>query len=154
MPDHRLGPRGEMLIKSYERCRLKAYAATAAERADGIWTIGWGHTKGVTKGMTCTREQADAWFLEDVDPAARAVNALGVPLTQSMFDALVSLVFNCGAGCIRKESTIGRALRVGAYDHAADGFTLWVYQRGRRLPGLERRRREEQALFLADGFPS
>ena len=53
-----IGPRGLDLIKSYEKLRLVAYAATEEERKQGIWTIGWGHTRGVKQGDTCTEAEA------------------------------------------------------------------------------------------------
>ncbi len=46
------------LIKGEEACRLSAYQDTR-----GVWTIGWGRADaGVHPGMTCTQDQADAWF--------------------------------------------------------------------------------------------
>ena len=145
----KLGPRGTLLIKSFEDIRLKAYKPTPKD----VWTIGWGHTAGVHEGDTCTREQADSWFLQDVAVYEGPVNALPVPLTQSMFDALVSLTYNVGSGAIKPFSTIGDALRARDYTKAQKGFTLWVRQAGKRLAGLVRRREAEAALFLEDGLP-
>jgi lysozyme len=42
------------LIKDSEGCKLKAYKCPA-----GIWTIGYGQTKGVKEGMVWTQQQAD-----------------------------------------------------------------------------------------------
>jgi lysozyme len=44
---------GLNLIKSYEDFRSEAYQDVA-----GIWTIGYGHIRGVRPGMTITAEQA------------------------------------------------------------------------------------------------
>ncbi len=44
---------GLNLIKSFEGLRLDAYRDVA-----GIWTIGYGHIRGVSEGMTITEEQA------------------------------------------------------------------------------------------------
>jgi lysozyme len=98
--------------------------------------------------------QADAWFDEDVMFAEDAVDKLDVRLTQSMFDALVSLCYNCGPAPVQKGKTIGNALRAGDYDEAAEGFHLWVKQAGITLPGLVRRRADEVSLFWEDGLPS
>lgn len=149
----KLGWRGERLIKEFEQCRLKAYAATAEERARGIWTIGWGHTHGVTEGMTCTQEQADAWFLEDVATYEHAVNVVGVPLTQAMFDALVSITYNAGTKLLNADKVIGGALRARNYVGAKVGFAQYRLQAGKVLEGLVRRRKREQELFMADGLP-
>jgi len=87
-------PDGLKLTQSFEGCRLKAYLDSV-----GVPTIGYGHTHGVTMGMTCTQEQADAWLQEDTQGAVQAVNNLvTVPLTQQQFDALVDFTFNLGAG--------------------------------------------------------
>lgn len=146
----RLGDRGKALIHKFEACRLVAYKPTSND----VWTIGWGHTKGVGPGLTCIKAQADAWFDEDVLFAEEAVSSLDVPLTQSMYDALVSLVYNCGPSPIQPGKTIGNALRKSDYDAAAEGFHLWVKQAGITLSGLARRRNDEVSLFWEDGLPA
>ncbi len=140
-----LGWRGSALIKSFEVLNLTSY-----EDSTGTWTIGWGHTRGVRPGMTITERTAEELFAEDAEHAQSAVLALGIPLLQSQFDALVSLVFNVGPGAISGRSTIGRALRAGDRLAAWRGFTLWIATRGAEF-GLARRRTAEMALFLADG---
>jgi lysozyme len=49
------------LIKSFEGCTLAAY-----QDVRGIWTIGWGHIAGVTKGMIFTQVQANDALLADL----------------------------------------------------------------------------------------
>lgn len=142
----RTGQRGVDLIKRYETLRLKAYMPTPNDRP----TIGWGRAHGVKMGDTCTEQQADAWFLEDLGEAERAVNGVGVPLTQGMFDALVSLCYNAGTRVVDKNHAIGRALRAGRYIRAWRVFPLWINQAGEPSRGLARRRAEEMALFVAD----
>ena len=144
-----LGKRGEELIKSYEQLRLEAYLPTP----DDVWTIGFGSTRAVSRGMKITIEQAEERFEVDTHDAIMAVSRLPVNLTQSMFDALVSLVFNVGPGCVSAASTIGKALRSGDYYGAWAGFTLWRKQAGKDLLGLARRRSREMVLFLEDGIP-
>lgn len=83
-----IGSKGINLIKSYEGCRLEAYLCPS-----NVWTIGWGHTKGVYKGQTITQAQADAMFLEDVKIYADAVDKYNsrFNFNQNEFDALTSL---------------------------------------------------------------
>ena len=142
-----LGPRGEALIKHYEGLRLTSY-----DDGRGVWTVGWGHTRGVHEGMTITEAAAETLFVEDLHPANVAVNAVGRPLTQSMFDALVSLCFNVGGSAVSGRSTIGKALRVGDYIGAWRGFALWTATPGAEV-GLARRRSAEMVLFWEDGRP-
>lgn len=133
-------------LKSKERFRPTAYAATPAERAKGIWTIGWGHTKGVKEGDTCTMAQAIEWLHDDTAEAVLEVCKLvHVPLTQPQFDALVSLVFNAGPEPLLK--TMGHKLNAGDYAGAQAEFTKWDHQRGKWVRGLDIRRDEEAARF-------
>ena len=74
-----------------------------------------------------------------------------VPLTQSMFDALVSWTFNVGAGRIAPNgSTLARKLNAGDYEGAADELLKWNRAGGRVLSGLTRRREAERQMFLRD----
>jgi lysozyme len=148
----KLGSRGESLIKSFETLKLKAYMPTPND----VPTIGYGHTKGVKLGQTIDIAEAERLFDLDVKSSVDAVNGLLCPLTQSMFDALVSLVFNVGHSGIKVGSTIGDALRKSPkpdYYVAWSGFALWRKQAGKDLLGLARRRAKEMELFLQDGIP-
>lgn len=148
----KLGERGEALIKGFETLRLKSY-----DDGLGNWTIGYGHTRGVRQGMKITMEAAQRFFREDVEPLEKAVTSLDLNLTQSQFDAIISLCFNVrqGIGAISGHSTIGNALRQGGITgiiNAWRGFSLWTNTPGVEL-GLARRRTAEMALFLEDGVP-
>ena len=139
----KLGSAGEALIKSFEQCRLEAYMPTPHD----VPTIGWGKTRGVAMGDTCTQEQADAWFLEDVAWAEECVNkAVTALLSQQEFDACVSLCFNIGCTAFGK-STLVKLLNAGDYDGASDQFRRWDKQDGQVLAGLTKRRAAEAALF-------
>jgi len=130
-------------IKDYEGVRLKAY-----DDGVGVWTIGVGHTKGVQRGDEITMAQADEFLRADLAEAEKAVNTrVIVPLTQGQFDALVSFVFNLGAGAFMA-STLLKKLNAGDYDGAADEFLRWNKAGGRALPGLVKRRISERIMFL------
>ena len=136
---------GIALIQAFEGSVLHAYPdpATGAEP----WTIGYGHTKGVKPGQTCTREQALEWLREDLAWAEAAVSQyVKVPLAQHQFDALVSFTFNLGAGSLAS-STLLRLLNQKDYAGAALQFPRWCNGPNGPLPGLVRRRAAEQALF-------
>lgn len=152
----KLGPRGESLIKGYEQLRLTAYLPTPND----VPTIGWGHTKGVKIGDSITLEQAQQFFEEDVFRAMHLVNKMvdrlqqydkSFSLTQSQFDALVSLVFNIETS-IAPENSIRRALARGDLLAACQAFFLWRKQGSKDLLGLARRRVKEMSLFLEDDF--
>jgi lysozyme len=145
----RLGPAGADLIKSYEGLKTEAYRPTEND----VPTLGYGHTRGVKMGDTCTIAQAEAWFREDVAGAEKAVNALGVPMSQGQFDALVSFAFNVGAGSLGEGTTVGNAMRERRWFNAWIGLALWTKQAGKDLRGLARRRAQEMALFMSDPLP-
>lgn len=133
---------GLELIKEHEGLRLRAYLDSVQ-----VPTIGYGHTKGVALGMTCTEAQADAWLREDVREAERCVNGVvSVPLTQGEFDALVSFVFNLGCSNFR-QSTLLRKLNDSDYDGAAEEFSKWNHAGGIVVAGLSARRAAERQRF-------
>jgi lysozyme len=137
--------KGLALTESFEGLRLTAYQDQV-----GVWTIGYGHTKGVTRGMTCTQEQAEQWLLEDVQDAVDAVNELvHVVLSQDQFDALVDFVFNLGAGSFAG-STLLHKLNAEDYEGAAVEFDKWDHAGGQVVAGLLRRRQAETDLFESD----
>jgi len=133
---------GLHLTEGFESCRLVAY-----QDSKGVWTIGWGHTRGVQEGDTCTQAQADAWLLEDVQEAVDAVNRLvTVALTQHQFDALVDFCFNAGQGNFAS-STMLRMVNAGDEAGADQQFARWDMCGGVHLYGLARRRAGEAELF-------
>lgn len=157
------------IIKEHEGLRLKAYPDPGS---GGVpFTIGWGHTKGVKKGDTCTKEQAEQWLTEDMAEAYAVVDkAVKVPLSEKQRDALCSFVFNVGPGRkgvkdgfvtlkSGKQSTILTKLNAGDYTGAAAQFPLWTKASGKSMRGLVIRRGKERALFLSgtninpDPFP-
>ena len=139
----KLGPQGAALIKSFEQCRLVAYLPTAHD----VPTIGFGHTRNVALGDTCTQAQADAWFLEDIAWVEDCVNrAVTAQLTQQEFDALCSLCFNIGCRAF-SGATLVKELNAGDYDAASNGILAWDKQHGKALAGLTARRHAEQSLF-------
>lgn len=138
---------GQRLTQSFESCRLTAYPDSK-----GVPTIGWGHTRGVRLGDTCTQAQADAWLLEDIQEAVAAVNRLvSVALTQHQFDALVDFTFNAGEGNFAS-STMLRKLNAGDSAGAEAEFSRWDMCGGAHLAGLARRRAAEAAMFADEGI--
>ena len=125
------------LIKKYEGCRLEAYLCPA-----NVWTIGYGHTAGVKKGMKITQEQAENLLIEDMHKYEGYVRATKLALNQNQFDALVSFTYNCGAGNLNKLIK-GRSL-----SQIADAMLLYNKGGGKVLNGLVKRRKEERELFL------
>jgi lysozyme len=146
-----INPAGLDLVKSSEGLRLQAYQDTG-----GIWTIGYGHTLGVSPGMVITEAQATDFLRQDLAAAegfVREVTA-DVATSDGQFSAMVSLTFNIGAGGF-KRSTVLRMHRQGNYPAAGNAFLLWdkghVDGQLVVLKGLLRRRNDERFLYLGQG---
>ncbi len=131
---------GINLIKRFEGCRLTAYQDSA-----GVWTIGYGHTYGVTNGQIITQTLAEAYLKADCAAAEKAVNSYNAKYNwnQNQFDALVSFTFNCGTGNLKTLTANGTrtiaeiSAKITAYSKAG----------GKVLQGLVKRRAAEKELF-------
>jgi lysozyme len=140
---------GLTLIKQFEGLRLEAYQDVA-----GIWTIGYGHTRGVVQGMTFTEDQADAALRADLAAAEAAVDrdVAGATTTDNQFAAMVALCYNIGSGNFAT-STVLRDHRAGQAQAAADAFLLWNKSKVggvlQEVAGLTNRRGAEQTLYLS-----
>ena len=146
--------KGREMIKSFEALSLKAYHGKT-DRA-GVWTIGWGHTRGVKPGDVITRDKAEELFTADLEPVERTLNAdlvtgrLRPLVNQDQFDALCSFVFNEGSGHYL-DSTLRRKIKQGDIMGAAGEFKRWIYSNHKIAPGLITRRDAERRLFLQSG---
>ncbi len=163
---------GADLMHKYEGYRTRPYLCPAH-----IWTIGYGHVlyqeqirlpvfrpEGkanipmIRKEMPLkpednrvwTKQEIDDLFAADVASFERGVLRLvpGSVGRQGRFDALVSFAFNAGLGNLQSSSIRIKSNR-GDWEGAADSFLLWNKGGGKVLPGLERRRKDERALFLS-----
>lgn len=133
---------GLKLIQDFEGLRLSAY-----DDGVGVWTIGYGHTKGVRPGDRITKEQAEKYLFDDLEDAERAVARLaGVPLTDNQFSALASFVYNVGAGAFQTSTLLSR-LNAGDYGSVPAQLKRWNRAGGRVLAGLTRRREAEARLW-------
>ncbi|MGS0893912.1 lysozyme [Burkholderia stagnalis] len=142
----RTGAQGIALIKQFEGLRLARYLD-----AVGKPTIGYGHLILPNERFTRPLAPAEAEALLRQDLRGAELNLrklLRVPVTQQQFDALMSFVFNLGAGRLHS-STLLRYLNAGKPARAADQFLVWNKAGGKPLAGLTKRRQAERALFLS-----
>ncbi|WP_010049637.1 lysozyme [Carnobacterium maltaromaticum] len=144
----KISQNGRNLIKEFEGMRLTAYQDSV-----GVWTIGYGHTKGVYPGMQISEQQANAFLDEDIKTHAVGIfNFVTVQLNQNQFDALVSFHFNLGP-YILQGSTLLTYLNNKNWQLAANEMMAYVHAGGQVLPGLVRRRKAESKLFLTPSIP-
>jgi lysozyme len=130
--------------------RLKAYQDTG-----GVWTIGYGHTKGVKPGDSIFPHEAETLLLVD---AAEALHdtLLILPELADMpshkVAAITDFTFNLGAGRLRA-STLATVIKTGRLDRVPTELRRWVYGTDMKtgakvqLNGLIRRRDAECALW-------
>ena len=130
-------------IQEFEGLRLTAYKCPA-----GVWTIGFGHTKGVKMGQTITKSQAETLLRGDLLPCEEYVRGLNLELTQGQFDALVDFCFNLGTAALQR-STLLQKIRTKADELTIrNEFAKWVNAGGVRLQGLVKRRAWEADRFF------
>ncbi|HDT2077480.1 MULTISPECIES: glycoside hydrolase family protein [Enterobacter] len=144
---------GKVFIKSWEALRLSAYNDT-----EGNCTIGYGHLietqrcenislpTEFERGITAS--DADRYFDLDLIRFENGVKRdVGVKLFQYEFDALVSLLFNCGEFFFAANGApnLLRLVNSEKYEEAANEF-LDITNGGD--PGLAKRRVSENNMFL------
>ena len=114
-------------------------------------TVCEGHTgSDVQLGDVWSDDMCDAAKRADMVIAAKAVQRhVRVPLYEYEYAALISFVFNVGEGQFRT-STLLRKLNSEDYTGACNELPRWVYDNGRRLSGLVKRRVLERALCLGE----
>lgn len=129
------------LIKSFEGCRLTSYKDSV-----GVWTIGYGHTKGVRANQTITESVATEYLRQDLETAEAAVMKYDNKYhwTQNQFDALVSFAFNVGS--IHQLTNYGKR----SIAEISGAIPLYCKAGGRTLKGLVNRRTLEKVMFDKD----
>jgi lysozyme len=132
------------LIAGYEGLRQKPYLDAVQ-----IPTVCYGHTGRDIEPRWYSQAECTAILRQDADKAAAAVRRLArVPMTQPVFDALVSFTFNVGEDNLAS-STLLRKLNAGDTVGACNEIPRWNKAGGRVLPGLTARRAAEQKLCLS-----
>ena len=133
---------GIELLTHFEGLRLEAYQDSV-----GVWTIGYGHTKGVTPSMKITEAQANNLLKTELIEYQNYINDMvTVKLSQCEFDALVCWVYNLGPTNLR-DSTLLKVLNQGVKFQIPEQFRRWNIAGGKVLKGLVRRRTAEALMF-------
>ena len=149
------------MIKHHEGVRFKPYRCPAK-----LWTVGVGHVLYPEQGklkienrdeFLLRPEDNRVWTKEEVDGILRSDLArfergvaqfCPVPLTQGMYDSLVSFSFNVGLGTLQR-STLRQKLLRGDKAGAAEELLKYCMAGGKILKGLQNRRIDERAMFLS-----
>ncbi|WP_299141330.1 lysozyme [uncultured Vibrio sp.] len=137
-------------IANEEGCRLKPYQCSAH-----VWTVGLGHTSGVTPEVRLSEQQVADYFVKDVAAAERVVNKhITQTAKQGEYDMMVSFVYNLGAGNFARSTLLkkfNQSDRVGACNE----YLRWVFVNGKNCrleqshcAGIPKRRTIEQHVCL------
>lgn len=129
------------LVATFEGLRNEAYVDPV-----GIPTICYGYTHGVELGQVKTTGECEGLLAEEVLAANRSVDrCVRVPISSGERSAYASFVYNVGGGAFCSSSLV-RKLNAGDRRGACRELDRWVMARGKKLPGLVRRRAAERAL--------
>ena len=143
--------KGIDLIKKYEGFRSKPYLCPAK-----VPTIGYGATyypngQKVKLSDSAIDEKHATLLLEAMlVPYEKAVDSFcRDDINQNQFDALVSFAYNLGTSAL-KNSTLLKKVNKNPNDKSiAFEFNKWRFSRGKELPGLVKRRKEESELYFS-----
>jgi GH24 family phage-related lysozyme (muramidase) len=130
---------------------LKAYTL-----GDGKVTVGWGHAENIKKsnikpGQTITRKKAEELLIKDIKHAEDAMNritkdwakkGIKMDISQGMYDAMVSMIYNMGVGNFRTSEFI-QLVKQGKYDEAKEK----ILTTNITFPGHKPRREKEAQMF-------
>lgn len=142
-----------VLIKEFEGLRLEAYPDPGS--GGEPWTLGYGHTKGVTKGDVITKDAAEQFLLDDLTFFEQGVSDLFTDLTCGQYCALVSFAFNVGLGALSR-STLCKRLQAGEDTQTvlSEELPRWVNGANGPMAGLIRRRDAEIEFAAANSCSS
>jgi lysozyme len=156
-----LSPEAIKVICHHEGIRYKPYRCPAK-----LWTVGVGHVMYPEQGKLKVENRDEfllrpednrVWTKDEVDGLLKfdlarfergVVQFCPVPLTQGMYDSLVSFSFNVGLGTLQR-STLRQKLLRGDKTGAGEELLKYCMAGGKILKGLQNRRIDERALFLS-----
>lgn len=131
---------------------LEDLRTTAYDDGGGVWTIGYGHTLGVKRGMTIdTRKAMELLELDAANAYSDLTKSLTRPQLVALDDmqlaALISFCFSIG-GTQFATSTLAKRLREGNYKLVPEQMQRWNKVNDEVWPGLVTRRYREAMLWL------
>jgi lysozyme len=136
-------------LKQVESCKLVGYGDSAGNPTDG-----YGNRIGARIGAAISQEKADLDLICNIKTALQSLSDAIHPdennlnlYTDNQIAALISFVFNCGAGnwqiwnCVSNHDIAGIKQQMARFDHIRKNGKIEV------CPGLDNRRKAEIALF-------
>lgn len=159
----RTNARGLEIIGNAEQCRRDPYVCPAGKLTDGM-----GNTHDVYAGKSDQQIYRD--WERNILAAEKCINThfRGRDMGDNAFSAMTSAAFNMGCASLRTYYSRARGIRVETSIHRYAQARDWpmmcrhlpdfsgatVGGKFRTLPGLEKRRHDEQALCLTPDAPA
>ena len=152
-----ISKQGIAFIKQVEQCSLKRYWD------NGAYSIGYGHrmTNGKKQYTVITKAQAERLLKEDLKWAEKTANSIIKDLkwdcSQSFYDGLVSVIYNCGEGGIYKTEFYKRLKACRSKNRKVNqndlNFTVAAIKnaripKGKYADGVKDRRYAEHKMML------
>lgn len=127
----------------------EGYSSTAYTPVKGdVPTIGWGSTSNVKAGDKIDPTTALNRLYRDAEMAKTGIGkCVRVPLSEGELSAYLSLTYNIGAARFCK-STLVKKLNRKDYKGACAEIKKWAYFKGKKLPGLVKRRESEYKICM------
>ncbi len=136
------------VIGGFEGLRLNSYQDSVK-----VWTICYGETKGVRKGMKFTKPECDAMFanrLVEFETGMRKCLKAPDSIPDKPYVMFLSLSYNIGTGAFCK-STLAKKLNVGDIRGACNELPKW--SRAGSLTNLLLPRRQAERKLCLEGLP-
>lgn len=138
-------------IKNSEGLELKAY-----KRKGDVWTIGYGSTyyednSRVKKGDVITKERAESLLKLKVEKEylPQLKKLVKVPLNDNQLSAMLSLIYNIGAGNLKKSNVL---VLINENPNDEDIKVIWentfIRKNSQFEKGLRARREREVELYF------
>lgn len=140
-------------------CKFEGFRSTPYTCPGGCKTIGYG--KKMSPGDTrkqITKEEAkqfvadrarSIFFALRKDLAEYEILPFGMSyIGNNQYAALISFIYNVGWENYRKSTLRQRIIGVAPNDMIQKQWMQWVYAKGKKLKGLENRRKAEYELFV------
>lgn len=143
-----INARGLELLKGFEGLRLTSY-----QDVGGIWTIGYGSTKGVREGVTITEDEAEYRLEQDLENTEISVKHVlygGTELNENQYAAFCLFAFNVrgwASAPLTSFVKAGDVLNARAHWLLYDKVTVGGVKK--RVLGLLTRRIAELKLYLS-----
>ncbi len=133
----------------------EGFRADAYQDCVGVWTIGYGETRGVSAGQHVSEAAAEQMLRTDVGHMEEWLNTMihshlnqdrQTNVTIGQFDAMCSFGYNLGPNALF-HSTLWEHFVAGDLAAASAEFPKWCHAGDKVLPGLVKRRAQERQWF-------